>query len=50
MKFAETGHGVTIEEAQAIRTELLNIQQSLYTGEREKIELMKSLACYNTPL
>ena len=50
MKFAETGHGVTIEEAQAIRTELLNIQQSLYTGEREKIELMKSLACLKDDL
>jgi hypothetical protein len=27
------------------RTELQNIQQSLVIGEREKIELMKSLAC-----
>jgi len=50
MKFAESGHGVTIEEAQAIRTELLSIQQSLYTGEQEKIELMKSLACLKDDL
>merc|ERR1719242_1215013 len=50
MKFAETGHGVTIEEAQAIRTELLNIQHSLSTGEQEKIELMKSLACLKDDL
>jgi len=29
---------------------LLNIQQSLYTGEQEKIELMKSLACLKDDL
>jgi len=50
VKFIESGHGLTIEEATAIRTELLNIQQSLYTGEQEKIELMKSLACLKDDL
>lgn len=49
-KFMETGHGLTMEEATAIRTELLNIQQSLSTGEQEKIELMKSLACLKDDL
>ena len=50
VKFNESGHGLTVEEATAIRTELLNIQQSLYTGEQEKIELMKSLACLKDDL
>jgi protein KIBRA len=50
VKFIESGHGLTIEEATAIRTELLNIQQSLSTGEQEKIELMKSLACLKDDL
>lgn len=50
VKFIESGHGLTIEEATAIRTELLNIQQSLFTGEQEKIELMKSLACLKDDL
>lgn len=50
VKFIESGQGLTIEEATAIRTELLNIQQSLFTGEQEKIELMKSLACLKDDL
>jgi hypothetical protein len=33
----------TLEEVEAIRTELYNIQQSLSTGEQEKVELMKNL-------
>ena len=41
---------MTLEEAAAIRTELLSIQQSLCTGEREKVELMKSLACLKDDL
>ena len=41
---------MSIEEAKAIRAELLNIQQSLSTGEQEKIELMKSLACLKDDL
>lgn len=41
---------MSIEEAKAIRAELLNIQQSLSTGEQEKIELMKSLACLEDDL
>merc|ERR1719471_1830491 len=49
-KFIEHGRGLTIEEAKAIRAELLNIQQSLSTGEQEKIELMKSLACLKDDL
>ena len=49
-KFIEHGRGFTIEEAKAIRAELLNIQQSLSTGEQEKIELMKSLACLKDDL
>ena len=49
-KFTEAGRGLTLEEAAAIRTELLNIQQSLNTGEREKVELMKSLACLKDDL
>jgi len=38
------------EEAAAIRAELLNIQRSLNSGEREKQELMKSLACLKDDL
>ena len=49
-KFIEHGRGLTIEEAKAIRAELLNIQHSLSTGEQEKIELMKSLACLKDDL
>jgi len=49
-KLIESGQGLTLEEATAIRTELLNIQQSLSTGEQEKIELMKSLACLKDDL
>jgi len=49
-KFTEAGRGLTLEEAAAIRTELLSIQQSLCTGEREKVELMKSLACLKDDL
>ena len=49
-KFLESGRGLTIEEAKAIRAELLSIQQSLSTGEQEKIELMKSLACLKDDL
>ena len=49
-KFTEAGQGLTLEEAAAIRTELLSIQQSLCTGEREKVELMKSLACLKDDL
>lgn len=41
---------LTLEEAQAIRAELSNIQKSLYTGEQEKVELMKSLACLKDDL
>lgn len=33
-----------ITEAQAIMTELRNIQKSLTSGEKEKAELMQSLA------
>lgn len=50
VKFIEAGQGLTLEEASAIRTELLNIQQSLFTGEKEKRELMKSLACLKDDL
>ena len=46
----ENGRGLTIEEAKAIRAELLSIQQSLSTGEQEKVELMKSLACLKDDL
>ena len=49
-KFLENGRGLTIEEAKAIRAELLSIQQSLSTGEQEKVELMKSLACLKDDL
>jgi len=49
-KFLDNGRGLTIEEAKAIRAELLSIQQSLSTGEQEKIELMKSLACLKDDL
>jgi hypothetical protein len=34
----------------APRTELYNIQQSLSTGEQEKVELMKNLACIKDDL
>ena len=40
----------TLEEVEAIRTELYNIQQSLSTGEQEKVELMKNLACLKDDL
>lgn len=40
----------TIEEVEAIRAELFNIQQSLSTGEQEKVELMKNLACLKDDL
>jgi len=36
--------GYTLEEAQAIMTELRNIQHSLSSGEKEKAELMASLS------
>ena len=39
-----------MEEAQMIRVELYNIQQSLSSGEQEKVELMKSLACLKDDL
>uniref|UniRef100_A0A0K2UAI6 Protein kibra n=1 Tax=Lepeophtheirus salmonis TaxID=72036 RepID=A0A0K2UAI6_LEPSM len=42
--------GITLEEAQAIKIELYNIHQSLSTGEQEKVELMKSLACLKDDL
>ena len=41
---------MTLEEANAIRTELQNIQQSLAVGEHEKVELMKNLACLKDDL
>ena len=41
---------MTLEEAKAIRAELQNIQQSLATGEHEKVELMKNLACLKDDL
>ncbi len=41
---------LTLEEAQAIRAELLNIQRSLTSGEQEKQELMRSLACLKDDL
>jgi len=40
----------TIEEVEAIRDELFSIQQSLATGEQEKEELMKNLACLKDDL
>lgn len=49
-KFTDNGHVFTMEEAQAIRAELHNIQKSLSTGEQEKVELMKSLACLKDDL
>lgn len=36
--------GYTLQEAQAIMTELRNIQHSLSSGEKEKAELMASLS------
>ena len=44
------GCNYTLEEVEAIRTELYNIQQSLSTGEQEKVELMKNLACIKDDL
>ena len=41
---------MTMEEANAIRSELQSIQQSLAIGEHEKIELMKNLACLKDDL
>ena len=41
---------MTLDEAKAIRMELQNIQHSLATGEHEKIELMKNLACLKDDL
>ena len=41
---------MTLEEANAIRAELQNIQQSLAIGEHEKVELMKNLACLKDDL
>jgi protein KIBRA len=41
---AHEGGCYNITEAQAIMTELRNIQKSLSSGEKEKAELMQSLA------
>ena len=41
---------VTLEEGRAIRQELQSIQQSLTSGEAEKVELMRSLACLKDDL
>ena len=41
---------MTVEEANAIRSELQSIQQSLAIGEHEKVELMKNLACLKDDL
>lgn len=41
---AHQGGCYNITEAQAIMTELRNIQKSLSSGEKEKAELMQSLA------
>ena len=41
---------LTLEEAKAVREELLNIQKSLSDGEQEKQELMRSLACLKDDL
>ncbi len=59
-KFSSTPNGVgsvqqqqhllTLEEMQAVRSELLNIQRSLTSGEQEKQELMRSLACLKDDL
>ena len=49
-KYSEERHNLTLEEAQAITTELHNIQKSLSVGEQEKVELMKSLACLKEDL
>jgi protein KIBRA len=46
----DQSYNVSQEEAQAIRQELNNIQKSLSTGEQEKIDLMKSLACLKDDL
>jgi protein KIBRA len=49
-KFSDERRCLSLEEAQAIRVELYNIQKSLSTGEQEKAELMKSLACLKDDL
>jgi hypothetical protein len=41
---------MTVEEANAIRSELQSIQQSLAIGEHEKVGLMKNLACLKDDL
>ena len=41
---------VTLEEGRAIRQELQSIQHSLTSGEAEKVELMRSLACLKDDL
>lgn len=41
---------LTLDQAQAIRAELHNIQKSLSSGEAEKAELVKSLACLKDDL
>ena len=43
-KLSSLPSGYTLEEAQAIMTELRNIQHSLSSGEKEKAELMASLS------
>ena len=40
----EGGRGYTVSEAEAILDELKQVQRSLCEGEREKAELMQSLA------
>ena len=49
-KYSEDTHGLTLEEARAIKAELNNIQKSLTIGEQEKIDLMKNLACLKDDL
>ena len=39
---------MTVEDANAIRSELQSIQTSLAIGEHEKVELMKNLACFES--
>ena len=41
---------MTVEDANAIRSELQSIQTSLAIGEHEKVELMKNLACLKDDL
>ena len=43
-------HNLTLEEVRAIQAELQNIQKSLSSGEQEKVELVKSLACLKDDL